>query len=114
MATNPIQNPTGSLLHIVFFYLKEPDNKAHRAVFESAIRKLINTNPQAITSHLGCPADSEKRDVVDNSFTYCFTMSFSDLEAQNTYQKDPTHILFIEMVSHLWERVVVSDSIALY
>ncbi|MDA8947629.1 Dabb family protein [Flavobacteriaceae bacterium] len=112
MALNSIQNTTGPLLHVVFFWLKEPNNKAHRAEFETAIKKLIDTNPQATANHLGCPAASEKRDVVDNSFTYCYTMSFPNLEAQNTYQTDPTHNLFIEEASHLWERVVVSDSIA--
>ena len=40
-------------------------------------------------------------------------MSFPDLEAQNTYQTDPTHELFIKEAAHLWDRVVVSDSIAL-
>lgn len=113
MASNSIQNTTGPLLHVVFFWLKEPNNKAHRAEFETAIKKLIDTNPQAVANHLGCPAASEKRDVVDNSFTYCYTMSFPHLEAQNTYQTDPTHNLFIEEASHLWERVVVSDSIAI-
>lgn len=113
MESNPIQNSTGPLLHIVFFWLKEPDNKQHRLEFETAIQKLINTNPQATANHLGCPAASEKRAVVDNSFTYCYTMSFPDLEAQNTYQTDPTHELFIKEAAHLWDRVVVSDSIAL-
>ena len=39
-------------------------------------------------------------------------MIFSDLEAQNAYQTDPTHLLFIEEASHLWKRVLVYDSIA--
>ena len=80
---------------------------------EKAIKKLINTNPQATSNHLGCPASSEKRDVVDNSFTYCYTMSFPNLESHDIYQKDPTHKLFINEVGHLWDRVVVSDSNAL-
>ena len=113
MESPSIQNTTGPLLHVVFFWLKEPDNKQHRPQFETAIKKLIQTNPQAIANHLGCPAASEKREVVDNSFTYCYTMSFPDLEAQNTYQTDPTHNLFIEEAAHLWERVIVHDSIAI-
>ncbi|MDG1762367.1 MAG: Dabb family protein [Flavobacteriaceae bacterium] len=113
MESNTIQNSTGPLLHIVFFWLKEPNNKKHRFEFETAIQKLISTNPQATANHLGCPAASEKRDVVDNSFTYCYTMSFPNLDAQNKYQTDPTHNLFIEQAAHLWERVVVNDSISL-
>jgi hypothetical protein len=40
-------------------------------------------------------------------------MSFPNLDAQNKYQTDPTHNLFIEQAAHLWERVVVNDSISL-
>ena len=111
MTSNSILNTTGPLLHIVFFWLKEPNNNKDRAEFEAAIKKLIVNNPQATSNHLGCPAGSNKRNVVDNSFTYCYTMSFPDLDAQNKYQRDQTHSLFIEEASHLWERVLVNDSI---
>jgi hypothetical protein len=50
--------------------------------------------------------------VVDNSFTYFYLMLFPDLEAQNAYQTDPTHLLFIEEASHLWDRVLVYDSVS--
>ena len=39
-------------------------------------------------------------------------MIFSDLETQNIYQTDPTHELFIKEAAHLWERVIVYDSIS--
>ena len=113
MTNKNIDNITGPLLHSVFFWLKNPDNYQDRAIFEQAIRKLIQTNQQAIGNHLGCPAESEKRDVVDSSFTYCFTMSFPNLEAQNRYQIDPTHHLFIKEAKHLWNRVLVYDSISI-
>jgi hypothetical protein len=113
MNNNSTDSSPGSLLHVVYFWLKNPDDPSDRAAFEEAIKKLIRTNPQAIASHLGCPAASEKRIVVDNSFTYCYTMTFPNLEAQNTYQNDPTHLLFIEEAQHLWENVRVHDSIAL-
>ena len=113
MASNSIQNTTGPLLHIVFFWLKEPNNKSHRSQFEKAIKKLINTNPQATSNHLGCPASSEKRDVVDNSFTYCYTMGFQNEEAQRLYQTDQTHLKFIKEAKHLWAKVRVHDSISI-
>ena len=61
MANSSIENTTGPLLHIVLFWLKEPNNKAHRDEFETALKKLITTNPQAISNHLGIPANTEKR-----------------------------------------------------
>ncbi len=113
MSKQSIENTTGPLLHTVFFWLKNPENDSDRNAFETALRKLIQTNPQATANHLGRPAASEKRDVVDNSFTYCYTMSFPNLEAQNAYQTDPTHQLFIEEAQHLWAKVRVYDSIAI-
>lgn len=113
MSNSSIENTTGPLLHIVLFWLKEPNNKAHRDEFETALKKLITTNPQAISNHLGIPANTEKREVIDNSFTYCYTMSFPDIETQNKYQNDPTHQLFIKEAAHLWERVLVNDSLSL-
>ncbi|MGA1149669.1 MAG: Dabb family protein [Flavobacteriaceae bacterium] len=113
MNSESIENKTGPFVHTVFFWLKNPTQTSDREAFETAIRKLIQTNPQATSNHLGCPAESEKREVVDNSFTYCYVMLFPDLESQNAYQTDPTHLLFIEEASHLWERVVVYDSMSL-
>jgi hypothetical protein len=113
MSTKSIENLTGPFVHTVFFWLKNPKNKDDQKTFKKAIRKMIQTNTQAISNHLGCAAKSEKRDVVDNSFTYCFIMIFPDLKTQNLYQNDPTHILFIEEASHLWEKVRVHDSISI-
>jgi hypothetical protein len=113
MSSKTIENSTGPFVHTVFFWLKNPKNSEDRAAFETAIQKMIRTNSQAISNHLGCPAPSEDREVVDNSFTYCYMMIFPDLEAQNIYQTDPTHIRFIEEASHLWEKVRVHDSISI-
>ena len=113
MVKSSIENSTGPLLHTVFFWLKNPKSRKERADFEKAIRKLINTNPQAIANHLGCPAGSENRDVVDSSFTYCYTMSFPNLRAQDEYQTDPSHISFIQEAKHLWIKVRVYDSISI-
>lgn len=113
MISRTLENEIGPFVHTVFFWLKNPEHKKDREAFEKAIQKLIQTNPQGISSHIGKPADSEKREVVDNSFTYCYIMIFTDLETQNAYQTDPTHMSFIEEASHLWKRVLVYDSLAL-
>ena len=112
MTNNSIENTTGPFVHSVYFWLKNPTKEEDRVQFETAIRKMIHTNPQATSNHLGCPAASEEREVVDNSFTYFYLMLFPDLEAQNAYQTDPTHLLFIEEASHLWDRLLVYDSVS--
>jgi hypothetical protein len=113
MNLKSIENKTGPFVHTVFFWLKNPTHTSDRKAFEKAIRKLIETNPQAISNHLGCPAESEKREVVDNSFTYCYVMIFPDEASQNAYQTDSTHLKFIEEASHLWDRVLVYDSLSI-
>jgi hypothetical protein len=112
MIKRNIENTTGPFVHSVYFWLKNPDNLENTNAFEKAIRKLIRTNPQATSNHFGKAAEVEERAVVDNSFTYFYMMIFSDLKTQNLYQTDPTHELFIKEAAHLWERVIVYDSIS--
>ncbi len=99
-----------NLIHTVYFWLKNPGNAADRKVFEAAIQKLMQTNPQGQHTHLGCPAATEERGVVDSSFTYCYVMTFASVEDEIAYQTDPTHLAFIEEAAHLWDKVVVYDS----
>jgi len=100
----------GALIHHVFFWLKEPDNKAHRKQFEKALEDLIKVETIKV-SHIGVPAETEERGVVENSYTYSYMVMFDSLKDQNIYQKHPLHLKFIEENEHLWEKVVVYDSV---
>ena len=102
------------LIHTVLFWLNNPESEKDRLAFESAIQELIETNPQGIQSHIGKPAETSQREVVDSSYTYLYLITFSSLEAEAAYQNDPTHHKFIEEAKHLWKKVVVYDSNALY
>ena len=99
-----------NLIHTVYFWLKNPNESAERSAFEVAIKKLMASNTQGLQSHLGCPAATEERGVVDNSFSYCYVMTFASEEDEIAYQTDPTHLAFIDEASHLWDKVVVYDS----
>ncbi len=101
---------TGALMHHVFFWLKEPENKAHRKQFEKAMNDLIRVETIKM-SHIGIPAATEERGVVENSYTYSYMVMFDSLNDQNIYQKHPIHLKFIEKNSHLWDKVVVYDSV---
>ncbi len=105
-----LQNIAANLIHTVYFWLKNPNDSADRSAFEVAIKKLMASNTQGLQTHLGCPAATEGRGVVDNSFTYCYMMTFASEEDEITYQTDPTHLAFIDEASHLWDKVVVYDS----
>lgn len=100
----------GELVHSVYFWLNNPDDKKERAEFEKALKKLIKTNKIAVKKHLGKPGSTEKRDVVDNSYDYCMILTFANLKAQRLYQDAPTHLIFIDEAKHLWKKVQVYDS----
>ena len=101
---------TNALMHHVFFWLKEPGNQKHRKQFEKALQDLLKVETIKL-SHVGIPAATEERGVVDNSYTYSYMVIFDTLEDQLVYQKHPVHLEFIKKNSHLWDKVVVYDSI---
>ncbi len=101
---------TGALVHHVFFWLKEPNNPAVRKQFEKALNDLLKVETIKF-SHVGVPAGTESRDVVDHSYTYSLLTFFDSKEGQDAYQVDPIHKKFVEENSHLWNKVVVYDSI---
>lgn len=101
---------TGALVHHVFFWLKDPKNPAVRKQFEKALDdlRLVETIK---FSHIGVPAGTESRDVVDHSYTYSMITFFDSQAGQDAYQIDPIHVKFVEENSHLWNKVVVYDTV---
>lgn len=112
--TNPDKKKKMSkspLVHHVFFWLKNPDSKEDLAKLIAGVKSLEKI--ETIRSiHVGVPASTEKRDVVDNSYSVSELMFFDDTAGQKTYQDHPIHQKFIADCSHLWERVIVYDTIA--
>jgi len=98
------------VVHHVFFWLKNPTSKEDQQKLIEGVKTLskIETVRQLF---VGVPAATEKRDVVDNSYGVSELMFFDDLTGQKTYQDHPIHQKFIADCSHLWEKVVVYDSL---
>jgi len=109
-ATAPV-NTYPRLVHHVFFWLKNPDSKEDLAHLLTGLRTLANIETVR-AAHFGVPASTEKRDVVDNSYSASEILFFDDLPGQKTYQDHPVHKQFVADCAHLWERVVVYDAIA--
>ncbi len=95
--------------HTVFFWLKNPDSQEDRKAFETSLKKFLNKSAYAKTTFIGKPPKAS-RDVVDGSFTYSLILTFESAEAQQSYQDEPPHKVFIEESENLWEKVVVYDS----
>ena len=99
------------LVHHVFFWLKNRESKEDLARLLEGLRTLAKIETVR-GAHFGVPASTEKRDVVDNSYSASEILFFDDTAGQKTYQDHPVHKKFVEDCSHLWERVVVYDVIA--
>lgn len=103
-----IKKEKPQLVHHVFFWLKNPSSTADRDKLIAGVKSLkkIETIKRL---HVGIPASTEKRDVIDNSYHVSELMFFDNTEDQKTYQDHPIHQKFIEEHSMLWEKVVVYD-----
>ncbi len=101
---------SGALVHHVFFWLKEPENQAHKNQLVKALNELVKVETIKL-SHIGFPAATENRTVVDHSYSVSFMVIFDGQAGQDAYQIHPLHVKFVEENSHLWEKVVVYDSV---
>lgn len=99
------------LFHQVFFWLKNPGDKADRDKLIAGLKalKAIDVIQQL---HVGVPAATEKRDVVDNSYDVSELMVFKSVEDQKRYRDHPLLQKFVAECSPLWSKVVVYDSMA--
>jgi hypothetical protein len=106
------QSPSAPpMIHHVFFWLNNPGSKADRDQLIAGLNTLraIEVVQQL---HIGVPASTEKRDVVDNSYDVSELMFFASIEDQKRYQDHPLHLQFVKDCAHLWRKVVVYDAIS--
>jgi hypothetical protein len=96
--------------HVVYFWLNNPEDSAQRKQFLNNLKEFIAAMDNIQDVFIGVPANT-KRDVVDNSYQYCLNLGFENKTQQDIYQDHPLHKKFIEKSAHLWNRVVVYDSI---
>lgn len=100
---------TSALVHHVYFWLKQPKNEAHKKQLIKACNELLKVKTIKI-SHIGFPAGTESRDVVDHSYSVSYMVMFDSQADQDAYQIDPIHLKFVEENQHLWNKVIVYDS----
>jgi hypothetical protein len=107
---SPVSNYP-KLVHHVFFWLKNPNSKEDLEKLLKGLRTLAKIETVRGV-HFGVPASTEKRDVVDVSWSASEILFFDDTAGQKTYQDHPIHQQFVADCSHLWEKVVVYDAMA--
>lgn len=99
----------GPIVHHVFFWLKHPDSAEDKQRLIEGIETLGQIE-QVMDIHVGVPASTEDRAVVDNSFSVTELLTFANEEDEATYQNHPIHAEFVKNHEHLWEKVLVYDS----
>ncbi|GGG41934.1 hypothetical protein GCM10011414_09330 [Croceivirga lutea] len=95
--------------HVVYFWFNEPDNEEHRVAFEKSLQKFLSSSKYAKTNFIGTPPKAI-REVVDDSFTYNLIVSFESAEAQQAYQDEEVHKVFIAECESFWKKVIVYDA----
>lgn len=109
-ATSTPTNKAGfpPVVHHVFFWLKHPDSKEDLAKLLAGLRTLAGIDTVR-GIHIGVPAETKQRGVVDGSYSASELLFFDDVAGQNAYQVHPIHKQFVADCEHLWQRVVVYD-----
>jgi hypothetical protein len=97
-----------TIRHMALFWLNNPDSAEDRATLVAGLETL-RAIPQVLTLHIGQPAPTEARDVVDHSWSVSESMTFAGVAEQAEYQPHPLHQAFIAACGHLWQRVLVYD-----
>ena len=107
-AQTPKDSLDGKFLHHVFFWLNEPDSAAARQEFLTALKKM-QAIPTIRQSHIGTPGGTP-RDVVDNSWTFSWLVTFDDKAGWQVYNDHAIHDEFRKKAA-LWKKVLVYDSV---
>jgi hypothetical protein len=108
-ALSKSKNDKKSLVHHVYFWLKNPTSKEdlNKLIEGISLLKKIETLRMV---KIGVPAATTKRDVIDDSYSISLLTVFDDIKGHDTYQDHPIHTKFVETYSPLWNKVVVYDS----
>lgn len=108
-ANTKINPPKGMFIHHVYFWLKNPGSKEDLEKLLAGLKTLSKVK-SIKTFYIGKPADTN-RPVIDSSYSVSWLLFFENKAQQDSYQVDPIHLKFVEDCSHLWERVVVYDTV---
>lgn len=97
------------LVHTVLFWLKEGLDPDQIKNFRAGLDSLTKIE-SAEAVHVGRPAATAERPVLDSSYNFALTVLLKDVAAHDAYQEDPLHQAFITANKALWEQVKIYDA----
>ncbi len=95
------------LVHSVFFWLKPGID---RTDFRREVERLAGI-PGLVACHVGTPAKTEKRPVIDDSYDLALTVIMPDIASHDAYQVHPLHQAFLSACRDRWIRVQIYDAL---
>lgn len=99
-----------TMIHNVYFWLKQDMTAEQVATFESELRLLPKISYLAAGS-VGKPAATEERAVTDHSFSYSLSLTFKTMADHEFYQTDcPDHQRFVNTCKAFFAKVIVYDT----
>lgn len=97
------------LVHTVYFWLKPELTASQRADFRKGVESLGGI--KAVDKlYVGTPAKTEKRPIIDDSYSVALTVVCKDVAAHDAYQVDPIHLEFVKNFKTFWTRVQIYDA----
>jgi Stress responsive A/B Barrel Domain len=97
------------LVHTVFFWLKPELTAAQVATFRRGVESL-GTIKAVDKCYVGTPAKTERRPIIDASYSFALTVILKDVAAHDAYQVDAIHLKFIAECKTFWSRVQIYDA----
>jgi hypothetical protein len=97
------------LIHSVFFTLRDDLTEQQRIDFRTGVESLA-TIPSAASVHIGTPADTPVRPVINRDYDIALTVILNDIPAHDAYQEDPIHNKFIQDYNTYWTNVTIYDA----
>jgi len=97
------------LVHSVYFWLKPELTAAQCADFRRGVESLGGIKAAAAV-YVGAPAGTQKRPIVDDSYSVALTVICQDVAAHDAYQTDPIHLKFVERFKTYWTRLQIYDA----
>ena len=97
------------LVHTVYFWLKPELTAAQRAEFRRSVESLGKIK-SVEKLYVGTPAKTEKRAIIDDSYSFALTVLLKDMAEHDAYQVDPIHDEFKEQCHTCWTRLQIYDA----
>jgi hypothetical protein len=96
-------------IHAVYFWLKPDLSESDQAQFWASVRSLGEIK-SVKHCFIGTPAATD-RPIIDRSYSCALTVVFDGDAEHEAYQVDPIHDAFRIECAHLWDRVLIYDSV---